>query len=189
MKEFDPSEVTRLLERIVAGDQKAEGILYELTFEELQRIARSHLRQEANATLQTTELVHEVFLRLQHEDAFSRAENRRIFFGSVALAMRRILVDAARKRQSQKRGGDFQRQALDHVVAFYEEQSIDLLALDEAIEELSRLHLRQAQVVQMRWLSGQSIKEVADLLEVSEWTVEQDWRTARAFLLKRLSEQ
>ncbi len=185
---FLPSEITQLLRRIGDGEDAAEAELYDRTYEELKRIAQGEIRWEPNGTLQATALVHDAFMRLRQDDGFCSAPNRRYFFASVANAMRRILVDAARARRSKKRGGNWQQRSIDHVVAFYEDRDVDLEALDEALEELEKLHPQQAQVVKLRWLTGRTIKEVAEMLDVSTWKVEDDWRIARAFLYKRLCE-
>ena len=188
MSEFQPAEITRLLNRIENGESDAEAQLYDRTYAELKRIAQGHVRYEPNGTMQATSLVHDAFMRLKQDDGFRNAPNRKYFFASVARAMRRILVDAARARNAKKRGGDLQQQSIDHVIEFYENRSVDLEALDEALSELEMLHPHQAEVVKLRWLTDRTIKEVADMLGVSTWKVENDWRVARAFLYKRLRE-
>ena len=187
MADYNPAEITSLLAEIAAGDSVAESKLIELTYDELRRIARGLMKWEANNTLQATAVVHEAYERLKKDEAFRKSPNRRYLYASATQAMRRILVDAARKRKAQKHGGDFVRHPLGHDLDFYEARSIDLVALDEALIELEELSRDQVKVVQLRWLSGMTVKEVADLLKVSEWKVENDWRLARAFLYKRLA--
>jgi RNA polymerase sigma factor (TIGR02999 family) len=188
MSQLNPTEITILLEEIAEGKANAEQQLVEFVFEELRAVAHGLMKNEREQTLQPTALVNEAFLRLKKDDVFSKSPDRRYFFAAAAQAMRRIIVEAARKRNAQKRGGEMVRHSLDNLLVQYEDKNIDLLALDEALNELSKLSEEQSQVVQLRWLVGMTIRETAEILNVSESKIEADWRMARAFLHKRLFE-
>jgi len=189
MEQSSPTEITELLGRVGAGDRAAEERLAELTYEELRATAQRLMRHEQNHTLQPTALVNEAYLRLTRDEALGKSPDRAYFFAAAAQAMRRILVEAARRRRSQKAGGHLERQPLDDMLVSFEDRSIDLVALDAALSELQELNSRHYQVVQMRWFIGLTVKEIAELLEISVSTVESDWRIARAFLFKRISEE
>jgi RNA polymerase sigma factor (TIGR02999 family) len=156
-----------------------------LVYDELRALAESYLQRERpNHTLQATALVHEAYMRLiKQEDVDWR--NRAHFFAVAAQAIRRILVDHARGHQSAKRGGDRKRVHLDQGLAL-PEPDLDLLALDEALEELARLHERQSRIVELRFFGGLSLKEVAEYLGLSSRTVDSDWHMARAWLRGKL---
>ena len=189
MDQPKPTEITELLGRIGAGDDEAEQRLAELTYDELRRTARQLMQWERQNTLQPTALVNEAYLRLTRDETLGNSPNRAYFFAAAAQAMRRILVDSARRRRSQKAGGHRDRQPLDDMLVSFEDRSIDLIALDEALDDLQTLNSRQHQVVQMRWFIGLPVKEIAGLIDVSVSTIEADWRMARAFLFKHISDE
>ena len=183
-------EVTMLLGQIRQGDEAAKSALLELAYNELRGMAAGFMRRErANHTLQATALVNEAALRLMGSQALSHAESRAYFFGAMANAMRRILVDHARKSSAQRRGGGERPVPLDVVVHTVEEdQGVDLLALNEALDQLAEASPRQAEIVVLRFFGGLSIPEIAEHLDVSQSTVEKDWRVARAWLRGSLGE-
>lgn len=179
------SDVTLLLTAVRRGEPGSQDALLRLTYQELHRIATHYMRGErAEHTLAPTALVHEAWLRLVdgHDNTF---EGRAHFFGVAAQAMRRVLVDHARRRQAAKRDGG-ERVTLDaaHDVAISERT--ELLALDEALERLAALDARHARVVELRFFAGLSIEEVAEVLGISPATVKRDWTFARAWLHREL---
>jgi RNA polymerase sigma factor (TIGR02999 family) len=180
-----PGSVTRLLESWRAGDETALAQLTPLVHEELQRIARHCMRGErAHHSLQATALVHEAYLRLvdaQHVNW----QNRAHFLAMAARLMRRILVDVARARRYLKRGGDPLRVSLGDALVT-SEKSQDLVALDEALQALAKLHERKSRVVELRFFGGLSVEETAAVLDVSPQTVMRDWKLARAWLRREL---
>ena len=181
------SDVTRLLQAVRAGDRDAGDQLVVAVYDELRRMAAGVMHGErAGHTLQATALVHEAYLRLLgSEPAF---ENRAYFFGAAAEAMRRVLIDNARRKKAEKRGGDRERVTLSDVVANSSDGDLDVLALNTAIEELTREDERLAEVVKLRYFVGLSIEETADVLGTSPATVKRDWTYARAWLHERMSE-
>jgi|SRR5579872_764224 len=179
-------EVTQLLRRWSGGDEKARDQLIPLVYKELQRLAHYHLRRESSGhTLQTTALVHETYLRLcgQHELQWA---DRAHFFAVAARMMRRILVDYARRQGAEKRGGSAMRMPLDDALAIPVRQEIDLVALDDAIEQLHALDARKCQVVEMRFFAGLSAKQTAAALGTTEATVRRDWTIAKDWLYRCL---
>ena len=167
-----------------AGDREAYGRLYEAVYAELRRVAGAKLRREAPGhTLQPTALVNEAYLRLDPQAAW---ENRRHFFAAAAEAMRRILVDHARKRRSNKRGGDLERVTLSGVEIASGGAMVDILAVDAALSELSAARPRLAELVSLRCFAGMSIEEAAYALDVSPATAKRDWAYARAWLAERM---
>lgn len=178
-------EISRLLAAWHAGERGAAERLFQVVYGELRRLAAYHMRGErAGHTLQTTALVHEVYLRLAGQDVDWK--NRGHFFAVAARAMRRILVDHARRRRAAKRGGGVAPSPLDSVVPAID-PAVDLLDLDAALETLETLDPREARVVELRFFAGLSVPEVALALGVSDATVERDWVTARAWLRRELS--
>ena len=180
------TSLTALLQAWGKGDLEARDRLLPIVYGELRRQAARQLRSErAGHTLQPTALVHEVYLRLAEPRRVpwqSRAE----FFAAAAQAMRRILVDHARKRAAAKRAGDWTRVRLEDDVAIEGKQELDLLALDEAIDGLAALDARHARIVELRFFGGLSVAETAAVLHVSTATVKRDWSLARAWLHRRL---
>jgi RNA polymerase sigma factor (TIGR02999 family) len=182
-----PGTVTGLLDDIRRGEAGAADQLAQLLGAELYQLARGALRRErAGHTLSTTDLVHEVFLRLMEGEVWDKAENRAYLFGAVSRALRQVLVDHARKRAAAKHGGDWKRTPLDEALEKYERERIDLLALNEALEKLGTLHPRQRQVVDAYHFGGYTLREIAEHLGVSEATVCTDWQRARLWLATQL---
>jgi RNA polymerase sigma factor (TIGR02999 family) len=178
------SDVTRLLNAIQQGDRQAAGELFPLVYNELRGLAAGKLAHEKpGQTLDATALVHEAYLRLVGDQGF---ENRRHFFGAAAEAMRRILVENARRKQSQKRGGDQARVPLDPERFAAPEREEDLLALDEALELLSREEPEVAELVKLRYFAGLSVPRAAEMLGVSPRTADAWWAFARAWLLAKI---
>lgn len=172
-------DVTALLKAVNQGDPQAHEALITALYRELQRLASSLMKRERPGhTLQPTALVNEVYLRLvQGSPQWS---NRAHFFGAAARAMRRILVEYARRRSAQKRGAGAKRITFGDLEVEAEDSTIDLLALDEALEALRREDQRLVDVVELRYFAGFSIEQTAELLEVSPATVKRDWLYARA---------
>ncbi len=151
-------------------------------YDELRRLARGFLsRQPADHTLQPTALVHEAYLRLFNKEGFGR-HSRIHFIGLAARAMRFVLIDHARRRAALTRGGGAKRVPLDDTVASYEARAIDLIALDEAIENLGAIEPRMGRMIELRFFGGLTLEETAAALEVSSKTVRRDWAVARAWL-------
>jgi RNA polymerase sigma factor (TIGR02999 family) len=184
-----PSQVTSLLRQWSSGDGRALEQLVPIVYKELRRLAHYHLRRERNGhTLQTTALVHEVYLRLcRHEDA--RWENRAHFFAVAARMMRRILVDHSRRHGAEKRGGSPARAPLDDALTIPVQQQFDLMALDRALEQLAAFDARKCQVVEMRFFAGLRAREIAAVLKTTEATVRRDWIIAKAWLYRYLEAQ
>lgn len=182
----DAPFVTGLLRKWQDGDELALDQLLPLVQETLHRLAHRQVnRERAGHTLQTTALVNEAFIRLvgqQGVDWQSRAH----FFAVSAQVMRHVLVDYARQRASGKRGGEFRHVTLDGELAVSDERSGELIALDDALDALARINPRGSRVVVMRYFGGMNNKEAAEVLQVSETTVERDWRLARAWLYREL---
>ena len=173
-------DVTQLLVRWARGDKRALDDVTPLVYNELRRLAASHLRKERRShTLQPTALVHEAYLRLVDQKN-PNWQNRSHFFGVASQLMRRILVDHARKRQADKRAG--QRVTLDQAVSFEKERSRELLALDGALSVLEKLDQRKSRAVELRYFGGLSMDEIAQTLDVSAVTVRRDLRMAEAWL-------
>lgn len=181
------TDVTRLLAAWRAGDAAARDRLVPLVYGQLRRMAHGYMRDERRGhLLQTTALVHEAYLRLVDVTRVDwRSRNH--FFAVSAQMMRRILVEAARRRHADKRGGDATHVALDECAVGAGEPSMDVLALDEALERLTTLDARKARVVELRYFAGLSVEETANVLEVSAETVMRDWRMARLWLRRELS--
>lgn len=179
--------VTELLLAWGRGDRSALDELAPLVLHELRRLARLQMRGERhNHTLQTTALVNEAFLRLIDLRRI-RWQDRTHFLALSARLMRRILVDYARSRNYQKRGGGAATVTLDDVIVSAPERGADLVALDDALEDLARMDSRKSQVVELRFFGGLTIEETAEALHVSPETVERDWRFAKVWLLREIS--
>ena len=178
----DSPSVTRLLRAWSGGDEDALGRLVPLVYEELRWRARHYMaRERPGNTLQPTALVNEVYLRLV-DAAEVQWQDRAHFFAIAALMMRRILVDAARARGSAKRGGQGRRVTFDERLAAVPATGHELLALNDALEALARKDPRKAQVVELRFFGGLSLRETAEALKISEDTVGRDWSFAKAWL-------
>ena len=180
------NEVTRLLREWSSGDRTALDRLTPLIYDELRRLAHNYMgRGRAGHTLQTTALVHEAYLRLVDQQDVEW-QGRAHFFAVSARAMRHILVDYARQKQSTKRGGDSPRVTLDEGAVASAERAAELVALDEALQGLAEVHPRRCQVVELRYFGGMNNREASEVLGVSEATIERDWRFARAWLYREL---
>jgi RNA polymerase sigma-70 factor (ECF subfamily) len=182
-----PENVTELLVDWSKGDQKALDKLMPLVYSELRRLARSYLRRERqNHTLQPTALVNEAYLKLIDQRR-AKWQNRAQFYGVAAQLMRRILVDHARAHQAAKRGGsDQQRLSITSAGELTEKPDTDILALHEALEELTVMDPQQGRIVELKFFGGLSIEETAEVLGIGHATVERDWKMARAWLRRKL---
>jgi RNA polymerase sigma factor (TIGR02999 family) len=182
-------EVTQLLRVWRDGDQTALDRLLPLVYDELRRLAGHYLRGEREGhTLQSSALVNEAYLLLVEQDQIDW-QSRAHFFGVAAQVMRRVLVDYARARNRDKRGGKIAHIALDNVATLAEEQAAEMVALDEALERLAQFDPRKSRVVELRFFGGLSEEETAEALGVSVPTVVRDWRKAKAWLRRELSKQ
>jgi RNA polymerase sigma factor (TIGR02999 family) len=182
-------EVTRLLHVWRAGDEGALEQLTPLVYHELHRLARRYMAGEQSGhTLQTTALVHEVYLRLVDAKNVDW-QNRVHFYALCAGLMRRILVDFARSRNYQKRGGQFAHIQLEEAVTVSGVVSSELLAVDEALKQLAAVAPRKSEVVELRFFGGLTVEETATALQVSPETVMRDWKLAKAWLLRELSHE
>jgi RNA polymerase sigma factor (TIGR02999 family) len=181
-------EITQLLVAWSSGDQAALDRLTPLVYHELRRLAKAYMRREnPGHTLQTTALVNEAYVRLIDARGV-KWQHRAHFFALSARLMRHILVDFARSRQS-RRGGAGHVVTFDEAMPFAFEREEDLVALDEALRELSKLNARQSQVIELRFFGGLSLKETAEALQISVASVRRDWALARAWLLRQLSRE
>lgn len=182
-----PADITQLLLAWGSGDASALDQLMPVVYAELRKIARRFMRRQGpNNTLQTTELVNEAYLRLIDSSRVNW-QCRTHFFAVSAQLMRRILVDAARRRNSQKRGGGQLKVTLDERLEIAEGNSTDVVALDEALQRLAGLNARHGQIVELRYFGGLTEDQIAELLGVSPRTVRRDWSLARAWLYRELS--
>lgn len=185
MSPASPTEVTRLLHEWRAGDRSSSDRLMTLIYPELHAIAHRQLGHERDGhTLQTTALLHEAYLRLVGVDV--EWEDRKHFFAVAARAMRRVLVDHARARARDKRGGDVQVVTLDDELVLAEESAVDLVALDEALHRLADVDERKARAMELHFFGGLSYEETARALDVSPATVHRDLRMAKAWLHQQL---
>lgn len=182
-----PDGITELLIDWGQGDKLALEKLMPLVYDELRRLANNYLRREpAGHTLQPTALVNEAYLKLVGQRTVNW-QNRAHFFAISAKLMRRILVDHARQRQAVKRGGsDQQRLSITSAETIVKQPAIDLLALNEALDELAQMDPQQGRIVELRFFGGLSIEETAEVLSISHATVERDWKLARAWLRRQL---
>jgi RNA polymerase sigma factor (TIGR02999 family) len=177
------NEVTRILSAIEQGDPQAAAQLLPLVYAELRQLAAQRMAQEnPGQTLQATALVHEAYVRLAGAEPGRQWRSRGHFFAAAAEAMRRILIDNARRKQRQKRGGDRVRQDLDVVDLAAPESPEDLVALDEALTKLAAADRAAADVVRLRFFAGLPIPEVAEVLGISPRTADRLWAYARAWL-------
>lgn len=180
--------VTDLLLAWRAGDPEALDRLVPRVYQDLRRLARQQLRRERpDLSLQATALVHEAYLRLIDYRRV-RVEDRSHFLALAAQAMRRILIESARRRGADKRGGGVPRVPLEEVVDLAAAQARELVNLDEALEELARFDPRKARVIELRYFGGLTLDETAHALDVAVATVERDWKTARIWLKRRLDD-
>ncbi len=186
MKEESSQQVTQLLRDWCRGDQSAFERLMPLVHDELHRLAHRYMQRERTGhTLQTTALVNEAYLRLIDADNVEW-HNRAHFYAISANLMRRILIDFARTRGYQKRGGNLIRLELDEKLAPTPQRDVDLLALDDALNRLADFAPREARVVELRFFGGLSEEEIAEVLSVTSRTVRRDWTSARAWLEREM---
>jgi RNA polymerase sigma factor (TIGR02999 family) len=180
-------EVTQLLVAWGNGDKAALDRLMPLVYDELHRLAHQYMRRERpGRTLQTSGLVNEAYLRLVDQSQI-RWESRAQFFGIAARLMRQILVDEARRRSYAKRGGGAIEVTLDEARIMAQEQSTNVLALEDALKALEQIDSRQSRIVELRFFGGLSIEETAEVLKVSPGTVMRDWTFARAWLRNEMT--
>ena len=182
-------EVTRILSAIEAGDPNAAEQLLPLVYDQLRKLAAQKMaREKPGQTLQATALVHEAYLRLVDRTGKPHWDSRRHFFAAAAEAMRRILIDRARRLQTEKHGGQRQRIDLDEVEVVADSRASDLLALDEALTRLAAEDPVKAQLVTLRYFAGLSVQEAADALGISRASADRYWSYARTWLYCELKE-
>ena len=187
--QHDMSNVTRILCAIEHGDTQAAERLLPLVYDELRRLAAQKLaREQPGQTLQATALVHEAYLRLVDSESASAWDSRGHFFAAAAQAMRRILIDRARRKQRPKHGGDRRRLELDSAFPANDASPDALLAIDEALQKLEREFPEQARLVALRHYAGCSLQQVAEVMGISRATAKRHWAFARAFLYGELIE-
>ncbi|SHF28129.1 RNA polymerase, sigma subunit, ECF family [Fodinibius roseus] len=180
-------DITQLLRNASSGDEEAFDALYPRVYNRLRDIAKLQLQKERdNHTLQKTALVHEVYLKLIDQTQ-TNWQDRAHFYAIAARAMRQILVDYARKRKAQKRGGDRDRIPFREDMIDLDNHAEELLELNDLIDKLARFDERKSKVVEMRFFSGMTIREIAELLDVSTRTVDRDWLKARGWIYRELS--
>ncbi len=176
------NDITHLLEDLNAGKTEAQEVLLPLLYNELRALARFHMRDERSGhTLQTTALVHEAYLRLCDGRA-ETWENKAHYMRMAARAMRRVLVDHARRKRAAKRGGGSKKESLEMADGFEIEGTIDLIALDEALKKLANLDPRLGQIVELRFFGGLTADEAAHVLGVSPRTIKYEWKMAKVWL-------
>ena len=182
-----PGTITRLLVDWRDGDKTALDRLVPLVYREMRRLAGYYMRrQRADHTLQTSALINEAYLRLiDHKNM--RWENRAHFYAVAAQAMRRILVDHARSRGYQKRGGGALKVSFDEAVIGAEERAAELIALDDALKDLAAIDPRKCQIVELRYFGGLSVDETAEVIGVSAVTIMREWRSAKGWLLRAIN--
>jgi len=180
-------DVTRLLVNWSKGDQQALEDLTPLVYGELRRLAGRYLRRErSDHTLQSTALVHEAYLRLVDQRNV-QWQNRAHFFGVAAQLIRRILVDYARSHQTLKRGAGACKLSLDEAIGAPEKRDLNVVALDDALDDLAKIDPQQSRIVELRFFAGLSIEETAEVLKISPATVKRDWVVAKAWLYRNIS--
>jgi RNA polymerase sigma factor (TIGR02999 family) len=177
------NEMTRILSAIEQGDPQAAGQLLPLVYEELRRLAAEKLaREKPGQTLQATALVHEAYLRLVDGENAQQWNSRGHFFAAAAEAMRRILVEDARRKHCLKRGGGHRRVNLEEAVSCAQEPAEELLSLNEALDRLAQEDARKAELVKLRYFTGLSVQEAADVLGISRATAVRYWAYAKVWL-------
>ncbi len=188
MSTTSPQDVTQILLNWQEGDTDAPAKLMPIVYEELRRLARNYLQRErADHTLQATALVHEAYLRMVDEKSVSW-KDRAHFYGIAARLMRRILVDHARAHNAAKRGGLDQKLTLDEAQELPMKETVELVALDGALENFAQTYPRKSEVVELKFFGGLGAKEISEVLQVSEKTVLRDWNFAKLWLCRELSE-
>jgi RNA polymerase sigma-70 factor (ECF subfamily) len=184
------NQITQLLVEWSEGNELATEKLFPLIYDELHQMARRYIRrQSAGHTFQTTELIHEAYVKLAKQEA-QNWQNRAHFFGVAAQAMRHILVDYARSKRSQKRGGWQERITLaENTAVSNDKRSDEIVELDEALKRLAELDKRKSDVVELKYFGGLTNEEIAEVLKISPETVKRDWRFSRTWLLRELANQ
>ena len=189
MRTPESAEVTKLLLAWGTGDAAALEQLLPVVYRELHGMARRYMAEERpDHTLQASALVNEAYLRLIKQNSVAW-ENRAQFFGIAAQMMRRVLVNHARDRTADKRGGHALRVSLDDAISFFEERDVNLVALDDALNGLAELDAQQSKIVELRFFGGLTIDEISLQLNISPATVKRDWSTAKLWLLREISKQ
>ncbi len=185
-----PDNVTQLLVELTDGNTQVLELLLPVVYKELRSLANNYLRRErADHTLQPTALVHEAYIKLVDQKNV-QWQNRAHFFGVAANIMRRILVDHARKHKADKRGGEFSKEQLEEaLVVVSDEKSFELLALDDALEQLAKVDPQKSRIVELRYFGGLSVEETAEVMGISEITVKRHWKMAKAWLYGQISRQ
>lgn len=183
-----PDNVTELLLEFSKGNQAVVNDIFPLIYGELKKIANNYLRRERGShTLQPTALVHEAYLKLIDHTRINW-QNRAHFLGMAATLMRQILIDHARRHHAGKRGGAQENLSLeDSIIIVADKKSMDLIALDEALQDLAKFDPQKARIVELRYFGGLSVEETAEVLNVSEITVKRHWRMAKAWLAEAIS--
>lgn len=181
------NHLTELLHKWNSGDLSAQDDVMQAIYQEMRKRARIYLRKERQGhTLQTTALVHEVYLRIIKQNRV-QWQNRNHFFGIAAQMMRRILLDYARKRDAEKRGGQEIRIALEDATNIPDRKDTNLIALDEALTRLAELDPRQSQIVELRYFGGLSVEDTAEVLNISVATLMREWRLAKMWLYNEIN--
>lgn len=183
------SEVTRLLKKLNNGDKEIYDRLYPYVYDELKRLAYTHMSRQSDHTLSRTELVHEAYLKMANQTDIS-FKNRSHFLAIASKCMRQILIDYARKKKAQKRGGDKEDLTyIDELFRTQQQKADELIGIDTALSRLANLNQRLSDVVEMRFFGEMTIEDTARALDVSESTVKRDWMKARGWLHKELKER
>ena len=181
--------VTELLIDLGKGDERAVDELLPVVYDELRRIAKYYMsRERSSHTLQATALVNETYLKLIDQQKVDW-KNRSHFFGLAAEIMRRILVNHARDRVAQKRGGELQQVSMSVAIDTFQKQEVEILALNDALIELAKIDERKSRVVELKFFGGLTSKEIAEVLQISDATVEREWSFARAWLFDALKNE
>jgi RNA polymerase sigma factor (TIGR02999 family) len=189
MKTVSPEGFTQLLIDLSNGDEKAVDEILPVVYDELRRIARYQMNRERSShTLQPTALVHETYLKLIDQRKVDW-KNRSHFFGLASQIMRRILVNHARDKVAAKRGGKQQQVSLSVAINSFEKKDVDVIALNEALEDLSKIDERKSRIVELKFFGGLTTKEIAEILDISVATVEREWSFAKAWLFDFISNQ
>jgi RNA polymerase sigma factor (TIGR02999 family) len=184
----EPQEITQMLLELTDGNEEVVNQILPHIYDELRRLASSYLRRErSNHTLQPTALVHEAYMKLIDQTRV-KWQNRAHFFGIAAQVMRRILMDHARKHTAEKRGGDAEVLPIEEeILIVSHDKSAELIALDDALQQLAEMDERKAKIVELRYFGGLSIEETAEVIGVSVPTVNREWRMAKAWLYSELA--
>jgi RNA polymerase sigma-70 factor, ECF subfamily len=188
MSKESPHEITQMLLELTDGNQEVVNQILPHIYDELRRLASSYLRRErSNHTLQPTALVHEAYMKLIDQSRV-KWQNRAHFFGIAAQVMRRILMDHARKHTAEKRGGEAELLPIEEeILIVSHDKSAELIALDDALQQLSEIDERKAKIVELRYFGGLSIEETAEVLGVSVPTINREWRMAKAWLYSEIA--